>query len=201
MNCSGCGAPLEAGAEVCPYCGKMTAYGEEKFREREEHRHEDEKRKEYENLPQMKYVADAFIPVLYIFTLGLYSPYWYAVRMKSINGLNSEAKLPAWLAGAFALVMMAVFLVPSPYDADMNVTDENLQYISNVILSCVILLSGYIAYTVRRVFQEHASHYMERNTAIQSIAPSNVMLFLFGAAYLQYSVNRMIKMKILAPKI
>ncbi len=73
MKCTACGAPIEVGTEKCPYCGTLTQYGEEKFRERESLRHEEERKKALENLPAMKFVANAFVPVLYVFTLGLYS--------------------------------------------------------------------------------------------------------------------------------
>ena len=201
MNkCLSCGAPIETGCEKCPYCGTVTAYGEKKFQEREAIKKEDERRKALENLPAMKFVANAFIPVLYIFTLGLYSVYWYAMKIKPLNSLGTKTKLPAWLVGVFAVLYAGIFLIP-PDIADRVIGGEEAYSIYNIILSLVILSSGWLAFIVRKILQEHASNFMERSQAVNAIAPSNVMLVLFGAAYLQFQVNKMIKMNMFSPKI
>lgn len=69
MKCNACGAPIDAGDEKCPYCGTLTQYGEEKFREHQKIERENERKRALENLPAMKFVSNAFIPLLYIFTL------------------------------------------------------------------------------------------------------------------------------------
>ena len=75
------------------------------------------------------------------------------------------------------------------------------QEIYNYSLSVAFCLSIYIAFTVRSILQEYAAKFMDRDIAVGSVAPSAVNLVLFGPIYLQQCVNRMIKMKILAPQI
>ena len=203
MKCTSCGAPIDAGVEKCPYCGTLTPYGEEKFRERESQKKEDERRKALENLPAMKFVANAFIPVLYIFTMGLYSVYWYAMRMKPLNSLGTKTKLPAWLVAVFAVLYAGIFLMP-PNVAGyvLSEIDEETAYtVYDIALSLVMLVSGWLAFIVRKILQEHAASFMDKSQAVKVAAPSNVMLILFGAAYLQYQVNKMIHMNMFSPQI
>ncbi|MBQ6665544.1 MAG: zinc ribbon domain-containing protein [Synergistaceae bacterium] len=201
MKCKACGAPIEVGEEKCPYCGTLTDYGEEKFRERESQKKEDERKKMLDNLPAMKFVAGAFIPVLYVVTLGLYSVYWYAMKLKPLNSLGTKTKLPAWLVGTFALLYSYAVIVPS-YDLTVyGISEEFAESIYNGVLGCMIVASGWLAYITRKILQEHAAKFMDRTQAVNTIAPSNMLLFLFGAAYLQSQVNRMIKMNLFSPKI
>ncbi|MBQ9581713.1 MAG: hypothetical protein IJR21_05010 [Synergistaceae bacterium] len=65
----------------------------------------------------------------------------------------------------------------------------------------MIVASGWLAFKIRVILQNYASKYLDKAVAVQSIAPSGVLLFLFGAAYLQTQINKMIGMEILAPKI
>ncbi|MBQ7170232.1 MAG: hypothetical protein IJR63_10070 [Synergistaceae bacterium] len=201
MNCKSCGAPLDEGTEKCPYCGTLTDYGTEKFRERESQKQDEERRKKLENLPAMKYVSLAFVAVLYVVTAGLYSVYWYAMRLKPLNSLGTKAKVPAWLVGIFALVYAGVCLLPqydlTEYGLDAETADE----VYNYALGIVIVASGWLAFMARRVLQEHAAKFMDRTQAVNIIAPSNVLLILFGPAYLQSQINRMIKMNLFSPKI
>lgn len=201
MKCKACGAPVEAGTEKCPYCGTLTDYGEEKFRERESKKKDDERRQKLENLPAMKYVAPGLLAVLYIFTLGIYSVYWYAMRLKSLNGLGTKAKVPAWLVGIFALVYVAVCLLPqydlTEYGLDAEIADT----VYNYALGIVIVASGWLAFMARGVLQEHAAKFMDKTQAVNIIAPSNALLVLFGAGYLQSQINRMIRMNLFSPKI
>lgn len=201
MKCKACGAPLELDDEKCKYCGTITPYGEEKFRERETLKQENERRKGLENLPQMKYVPAGFLVTAYIFTVGLYSVYWYAMRMKPLNSLGTQAKLPAWLTGIFALLSVVFFMVQPDSLSEYGLSAENAETVVNVILSLEILVSAWLAFTVKKILQEHAANFVGKNTAVQIAAASNVMLILFGAAYLQLQVNKMIKMNMFAPKI
>ena len=201
VNCKSCGAPLDEGTEKCPYCGTLTDYGKEKFRERESKKHEDERRQKLDNLPAMKYVAPGLLAVLYVVTGGIYSVYWYAMRLKLLNSLGTKAKVPAWLVGIFALVYVGLCLLPqydlTEYGLDAEIADN----IYNYALGIVIVASGWLAFMARRVLQEYAAGFMDRTQAVSIIAPSSVLLGLFGAGYLQSQVNRMIKMNLFSPKI
>lgn len=200
-KCKACGAPVEAGTEKCPYCGTLTDYGEEKFREREARQKEDEKRRKLENLPAMKYVSPAFVAVLYVVTVGLYSVYWYAMRMKPLNSLGTKAKIPAWLVAVFALVYMGFFFLPGYDTAEYGLDPELSETVYGYALAGVMLASGWLAFMARRVLQEYASGLMDRTQAVNVIAPSGLMLILFGAGYLQSQINRMIRMNLFSPKI
>ena len=207
MNCKQCGAPLEAGAELCPYCGMPTPYDEalvgEKQKEKQRLRQEAERQKKLAGLSQMKYVSGAFIPILYLFTLFLWSPYWYATRMKSLNELSSPVKLPAWIVGVFALSFVSVFCTESIQEvmgyAGWNI--EDMYDISNAALGVAAVASAWLAFRVRDILQAHASQYLEKAVAVRTIAPSGMLLLLFGPAYLQSQVNKMIAMELLTPKI
>ena len=202
-KCLSCGAPIDVDCEKCPYCGTITPYGEEKFREREAHKKEDERKKALENLPAMKFVASSFVAVLYVVTGGLYSVYWYAMRMKPLNSLGTKTKLPAWLVAIFAVLYAGIFLLPpeiSEYIVS-GIDEETAYTVFDIMLALVILSSGWLAFMARRVLQEYASNLMDRTQAVNVIAPSSVLLILFGAGYLQSQLNRMIRMNLFSPKI
>ena len=202
-KCTSCGAPIEIGCEKCPYCGTVTPYGEEKFRERESKMKDDERRKALENLPAMKFVANSFVAVLYVFTMGLYSVYWYAVRMKPLNSLGAKNKIPAWLVAIFAVLYAGIFLLPpemSEY-AVSGIDEETAYTVFDIVLALVILSSGWLAFMTRKILQEYAAGFMDKSQAVNAIAPSSVMLILFGAGYLQIQVNKMIRMNMFSPQV
>ena len=200
MKCTGCGAPLETGTEICPYCGMATPYGESLAEDKLEQKREAERKKRLEGLPAMKYVAGAFIPVLYFLTFFCYSPYWYATRMAKLNSLGTRAKLAAWAVGLHALLWFCVLMLPNG-GLGLSFLPVDGQTLFEYALGVDIVLSGWIAFKARDVLQEYASQTMERSVAIMTVVPSNMMLLLFGPMYLQYQVNRMISAELLAPQI
>ena len=203
MKCTSCGAPLEISCEKCPYCGTVTPYGEEKFRERESKKKDDERKKALEKLPAMKFVASSFVAVLYVFTMGLYSVYWYAMRLKPLNSLATKSKLPAWLVALFAVLYAGLFLLPPEITEYIvsGIDEESAYTVFDIVLALVMLSSVWLAFIVRKILQEHAANFMEKSQAVNTIAPSSVMMILFGAAYLQIQVNKMIKMNMCSAKI
>ena len=201
LKCKACGAPIEIEDEKCPYCGTITQYGEQKFKERESIKKEEERKKHLDNLPAMKFAASSFIPVLYFFTLGLYAVYWYAMRLKPLNSLGTKTKIPAWLVALFALLMAGFVVLPS-YDLTvLGLSEEMSQDVYSYVLGAVIVVSGWLAFITRRLLHEYASGLMDRNQAVGLIAPSNVMLVLFGAGYLQCQINKMIKANLFSPQV
>ena len=200
MKCSTCGAPLNADDEVCQYCGTMTAYGMSMLEERKREEKEEQHRLALENLPKIKFVSMGFVIAAYVCTLGYYSPYWYATRMKPLNDLDSGTKLPAWAVGIFA-VMCAMICLGSNVQEYFGLTEETSQDILDYALGVVLVASVWLAFWVRKILQGYAAKFMERDIAVGSIAPSGMMLVLFGPVYLQHTVNKMIKMKLMAPQI
>lgn len=193
MNCKNCGAPLNDNDEVCQYCGTVTPHGASIRSER--------KRLEaLENIPVMKYVSAAFSVFVYIITFGCYAPYWYATRIAHLNALNTGRKFPAWAAGVFVLAFCGVFL--SDNIAGLFGGGQELaQIIFDWSAGIGLVVSVYLAFAVRNILQAYAAKFMDKSAAVGSVAPSGVMLVLFGPIYLQHSVNKMIDMKLLAPKI
>ena len=200
VNCKTCGAPLNIDDEVCAYCGTITQHGIALREERKRLEQEEQHRHALDNLPKMKYVSSGFVIFMYIITLGCYSPYWYATRLPALNSLGQSRKILAAAIGFFALCWSVIFIVPGS-EAAIGISEELSQEIYNYSLSIAFCLSIYIAFTVRSILQEYAAKFMDRDIAVGSVAPSAVNLVLFGPIYLQQCVNRMIKMKILAPQI
>ena len=200
MKCESCGAPLEQGMERCPYCGTLVPVDEKVLEARERR----ERKRKLENLPQMKLVPGAMLVLLYVVTFGLYAVYWYAMRMKDLNNLNADSenknfKVPAWLVAIFAIAYLAVFMLGGDSSTEPEVNE--FQDLFNIALGVVIVASGWLAFKIRAILQNYAAKYLDKAVAVQSIAPSGVLLSLFGAAYLQTQINKMIGMEILAPKI
>ena len=200
MKCANCGAPIEANDEVCQYCGTRTPYGVSMLEEHRRQEQEEQKRQALENLPKFKYVSEAFLIFVYVITLGYYAPYWYATRMKPLNDLDSGTKLPAWAVAIYALACLAIFFVPN-MDETPVMSPELSQEIFNYTAAIALLGSVWLAFWVRKILQGYAAKFMDKNIAVGTIASSGVMLVLFGPIYLQHSINKMIKMKFLAPKI
>lgn len=199
-TCVNCGAPLEAEAEKCPYCGTVTPYGESMLEENRKKQREQERKRMLENLPKIKFVSLPFMILVYIFTFFGYAPYWYATRTKTLNSLESDSKLPKWAVAAYALLWCVMVIVPGS-ESEIGISESISQQIFNVSLGLAMTISVWLAFITRNILQAHASDYMNRNDAVNTIAPSGVMLILFGPLYLQTQINRMLKMELLAPKI
>ena len=200
MKCANCGAPIEANDEVCQYCGTRTAYGVSMLEEHRKQEQEEKERRALESLPKMKYVSLGFVIFVYVITLGYYAPYWYATRMKSLNDLDSGTKLPAWAVGLYALACAAVILV-SDLTGMLGLNAELSEEIPGYISGIVLVGSVWLAFWVRKILQGYAAKFMDKDIAVGSIASSGVMLVFFGPMYLQHSINKMIKMKLLNPQI
>ena len=129
--------------------------------------------------------------------------YWYAVRMKPLNSLGAKNKIPAWLVAIFAVLYAGIFLLPpemSEY-AVSGIDEETAYTVFDIVLALVILSSGWLAFMTRKILQEYAAGFMDKSQAVNAIAPSSVMLILFGAGYLQIQVNKMIRMNMFSPQV
>lgn len=197
MNCQNCGAPLKAEDEVCEYCGTMTQYGTAMLQERKRLEQEEIRSHALENLPKIKYVSVPFVAAACILTLGCYAPYWYATRIAALKSLIPDKKFPVWAVIAFVLAWGLLVILPSSEESP----SEILQWANNGAVWAALIASVYLAFTVRKILQEYAAKFMQADIAVESVAPSALKALIFGAIYLQSCVNKMIKMKILAPKI
>ena len=197
MKCQSCGAPLNAEDEVCEYCGTMTQYGMDMLQERKRLEQEELRRHALENLPKIKYVSIPFVIAMCILTLGCYVPYWYATRIAALKSLLPDKKFPVWAIIAFVLAWGLVVILPSSEENP----SELLQLANTGAVWIAVIASVYLAFTVRKILQEYAAKFMQADIAVESVAPSAVRALIFGAVYLQHCVNKMIKMKLLAPKI
>lgn len=133
-----------------------------------------------------------------ILTAGCYSPYWYATRIAALKSLLPGKKFPVWAIVIFVLAWGLVILLPGN---DAENPSELVHTANNCAVWAAIIASIYLAFSVRKILQEYAAKFMEADIAVESIAPSGVKLVIFGAIYLQSCINKMIRMKILAPKI
>ena len=74
MICQHCGAPLETGVELCPFCGSPTPYDEMLLDEKIQRKQALQRKKKLEGLAAIKHVSGLSLPFLWIATLGIYSP-------------------------------------------------------------------------------------------------------------------------------
>lgn len=193
MNCENCGAPLGVSDEFCAYCGSITPYG----KSLQEERRMPEVRGD---LPKMKHVSVAFMIFAYVFTLGWYASYWYATRMMQLIALTDDAKKKLGVAlGAAVLALSFLGMWTGKETLEWLGLDK--QTVFNYSVDTAIIVSLYLGFVVRSILQSYAAGLIGRNVAVGTIAPSGVMLVLFGAVYLQHGINRMMKMKLLAPKL
>ena len=59
----------------------------------------------------------------------------------------------------------------------------------------------YMKFQIRTILRTYALKYLDKNTVMESIAPSGVCVFFFGIIYLQYHINKMIDMGLFDPEV
>ena len=190
FNCKHCGAPLMTGNEEhCPYCGCLIEH------EQKQTKNQNQEIKRRENISKMKYVSEAAIITISIFTAGIYGIYWYITRRKSFNNLVEGMKFPdvgfiIYLGGWVMVFILANLPEAESYDS--------LGSIAYLVSLCGAV---YTAFSVKKILREYAARYLEAGTAVSLVAPSDIALFLFGYIYLQIQINKMIKADILSPEL
>ena len=165
MNCEGCGAPLQANVEKCPYCGAIVET-------------EVEKLKRFGKLPKIRRVSLAFTILITPLTGGLYGLYWIFTRKKTLNSL-AEEKVAEALIWSYVAAFILAF---SP------------TFISSIAGAASWGIWIYMMVQTRTVLRNYALKYTDKNTVMESIAPSTVCVCVFGVIYLQYHINKMIDM-------
>ena len=183
LNCKSCGAPLKGDEEHCPYCGSLIDYGDGR-------KQKAENRKKPENLPAMKYVSGVFIIIISFLTRGLYGIYWYLSRRGSLNELADGMKFPDSGLAVYIIAWAVILIAPE--------SAEDLNVIAHI---AILGSSFYVAFSVKKILREYASHHFDAETISMIVAPSNVALFFFGYIYIQFQINKMINAEILAPKL
>ena len=209
MKCRGCGAPLGLEDRECEYCGLVTPYSERlleelRIRKQEEiWRQEKEReriRQELEHKSVMRQVSMVFSVVVYVVTLGYYSPFWYCTRAASINGLKAEAKFPFWAAVTYFVMCLTFFFMPSCYKY-LYLTEAQGKSLWSLITDAIPFMSIWLAVRAGKIFRQHSAKYIGEEEAARTIAPSTAMLVLAGPLYLQYTINKMIQRNILMPAL
>ena len=201
MKCESCGAPLNAGDEVCEYCGTVTPYGEElnnelirKLKEKELSRRLgkiEQHRKILEKMPAVHKVSIPVISLLYIITFGYYSHYWYYRWTGFISILSTKHKfLPSIIAG-YVWSGIAFLFLPH-FHTKIGLTYEQGHFIWSCIFYGLPVMSAWIAFRVRKILRDYAEMFVDRTEAELIAAPEGILLFMFGPLYLQYSINKMI---------
>ncbi len=195
MNCKHCGAALPVGAARCEYCGAATPHAagnlEAILRERRR-----------EGLLSMKRVSGGMLFLLYFFTFGLYGSIWHVLRNKSLNRLAPNIQIPLWAACLQLALHLGWILIPqSSVGQALGLSEEDVNDCFTLLSLAAFILSIWLCFKARSILQLYASRYLEKSVAVLSIAPSGLMIFLFGPLYLQGQINRMIAMELLDPDL
>mgnify|MGYP000849951039 FL=1 len=200
MICQHCGAPLETGVELCPFCGSPTPYDEMLLDEKIQRKQALQRKKKLEGLAAIKHVSGLSLPFLWIATLGIYSPVWYLTRAQSLNRMNSPKKLPLLAALLQLALCLGVLILPGSWE-EMGVDAETASTYNNCVFGASFLLSIWLAFRVKDILWAHASQYLEKAVVVHTIAPSVTLLVVFGPLYLQTQINKMIFMELLTPSV
>ena len=196
MICQHCGAPLENGLELCPFCGSPTPYEATLLDEKIRRKQEAQRKKMLDGLSSMKHVSGFSLPFLYIVTMGLYGPLWYLMRVGALNRLTSSKKLPLLPALLHLAAFLGLWILPN-----MEPAPEYFDLLYRCCFSTTFFLSIWLALRVRGMLQSHAAQYLEKSVAVRAIAPSVVLLVLLGPLYLQTQVNKMMSMELLTASV
>ena len=143
---------------------------------------------ELNNLVKIKYASTTYVLFLSVFTVGLYSIYWYGTRIGDLNKLNPECQLPAWGAWVYLASWICMIFVPHGT-------------VPAIIKGALSLFCWWLVFRVREILRLYASKNISGSAAERYIAPSVLWTVLFGSIYLQSQINKMIQMEILAPKV
>ena len=200
MICQHCGAPLEAGIELCSFCGSPTPYDEMLLDEKIQRKQALQRKKKLAGLAAIKHVSDLSLPFLWIATMGIYSPVWYLTRAQSLNRLNSPKKLPACATIVQLVLYLGALSLPGAWEG-IGVDAETASAYNHCVFGASFFLSIWLAFRVKDILWAHASQYLEKAVVVHTIAPSVPLLVVFGPLYLQTQINKMIFMELLTPTV
>ena len=125
--------------------------------------------------------------VLSIITVGIYVPIWFLFRRDALNRLSASEKLGS-SAAIFVLVIYcisAIFLPVRIFSSNANIIIA-LDMIDNLITLVGIIITLYLAFTVRGILDEHYNEHLGMDLPF-----SKVWTFFFTIFYLQYKMNRL----------
>ena len=193
MNCKNCGAPLTPNDEKCPYCGSYIDRSPAEIAKRQRIKQESIRRERLDSLPKMKYIQIIFIVLANIITLGFYAIYWYAVRRNTLNTLTKDYKFPD-MGLVIHVIALILFYV------------SNNESIYSIALPVSWLSGIYTAFQVKNILRSYALKNIALINSgsiniINLVAPSNILLILFGSIYLQAAINKMIKLELFKPEV
>ena len=193
MNCKNCGAPLTPDEEKCSYCGSYIERSPSEIAERKRIKQESIRHERLKALPEIKFVSIAFIVLANIFTLGFYAVYWYVSRRKIFDRLTNDYKFPD-----LGLVVHVIALIL------FYVSDNESIY--SIALPVSWLSGIYMAFQVKNILRAYALKNIDLINSgsisiTKLIAPSSILLILFGSIYLQSQINKMINLELFAPEV
>ena len=121
-----------------------------------------------------------------ILTLGIYSGFWYLRRLKGLNTLSTETKLP---------VVLPIALIASTIAFRFTPPTAFLWWVFRLALW---LTAVGTAFRVRWMLVEHLrsriSAVLPMSASIQEQnAPSSILTFFLNIWYLQYKINELVE--------
>ncbi len=121
-------------------------------------------------------------------TMGGYAIYWLYSRTKTLNGLLSENKIPAWLPTA-TLVSYAVNIVSSFAPLAMSSNPELAMMAAGVsVISSIV----YIVLFIMSVFAfRKRINILSESTKGDSSWLGGILTFFLNVYYFQYKINQM----------
>ena len=137
----------------------------------------------------MPYAEMSSVIISYILTLGFYSSCWYITRTFPLNRLKSELKFPV-LAALIYPVMCFSFMFIIPFYDRIGLTELHAKVIFASAVMISYTMSVQMALRVKKILRHYDN----------SEVSSDWLMALFGPIYLQYCINRMIRMKIFVPE-
>lgn len=193
MNCKNCGAPLTPEDEKCSYCGSYIERSPAEIAKRQRIKQESIRRERLDSLPKIKFVQITFTVLANIITMGFYSIYWYVTRRNTLNTLTNDYKFPD-IGLVIHVTALILFYV------------SNNESIYSLALPVSWLSGIYTAFQVKNILRAYALKNIDLINSgsiniINLVAPSSILLILFGSIYLQVQINKMIKSELFKPEI
>lgn len=145
-----------------------------------------------------------FIPMS-IITLGLYPHIWMLRRIDALASVGSRsidrgaaaaycvigALVQLMLAAAAAAFIVSIFL---PASGSGSIASIALRAYAAAYITVLFPIRSYVLFEIRRQIRRAAFVWDPTGIMVPRTVPSMVMLTLFGSAYLQHHINRLMSL-------